>query len=94
MLHQVSGAHAKPRVPSEFCPTAPPRTLACVYVRSSARLIARAPSPLLSHVPSTLRILPAALDSCSRQGKMLVENFSVKSPNVKYTDDFIESTYT
>ena len=25
---------------------------------------------------------------------MLIENFTVKSPNVKYTDDFIESTYS
>ena len=25
---------------------------------------------------------------------MLIEDFTVKSPNVKYTDDFIESTYT
>jgi myo-inositol-1-phosphate synthase len=25
---------------------------------------------------------------------MLIENFTVKSPNVKYTEDFIESTYS
>ena len=46
-----------------------------------------------------LRLLPQfdllrCAYSAYNDATMLIENFTVKSPNVKYTDDFIESTYS
>ena len=65
--------------------------------RSRSRALER-PSPGAAPPPDpsvTRRRLPGAPRAHGRRNAtMLIEDFTVKSPNVKYTDDFIESTYT